>query len=184
MERPPHPALRATFSREGRRKKEEAILSSPSPLAGEGGSRHLRETDEGAAVKFARHLRKNMTEAEKALWSALRDRRFDNFKFRRQVPVGKYIADFLCFEHRLVIEVDGGQHSESVKDVARDAWLASQGFRTLRFWNVDVFQALDGTMLAILDALKQCPSSGASRHPGSSPGQALLPQAEKEGNES
>ena len=156
---------------EGRSLSPDSLPPSRGKVAGA-----QRMTDEGVAVKFARRLRKNMTDAERKLWSALRDRRFDNYKFRRQVPVGHYIVDFVDFEHRLIVEIDGGQHSGSVKDVTRDAWFISQGFRTMRFWNVDVFQALDGTMLAILDALKQGPSSGAARH--------LRPQGEKEGNES
>jgi len=138
------------------RGEKEGKLDSPSPLAGEGG-RALARPDEGDSLSFARRLRKNMTDAEWKLWEALKDRRFENYKFRRQVPIGKYIADFMCFEHRLIVEVDGGQHSESAKDDMRDAWFKSQGFRTLRFWNVDVFQALDGTLLAILDALREPP---------------------------
>ena len=114
-----------------------------------------------------------MTEPERKLWAALRDRRFEGFKFRRQIPIGRYIVDFICFDRRLIIEVDGGQHSESVRDGIRDAWLIAQGFRIMRFWNVDIHQALDGTLTAILEALKQDPSSGATRH--------LLPQGEKEG---
>ena len=113
-----------------------------------------------------------MTDTERILWSALRDRRFEGYKFRRQVPLGRYIVDFICFEHRLIIEVDGGQHSESDRDAIRDAWLASQDFRVLRFWNVDIHQALDGSLIAILEALQQDPSSGAPRH--------LLPQGEKQ----
>jgi very-short-patch-repair endonuclease len=98
-----------------------------------------------------------MTDAERRLWSALRAKRFEKFKFRRQVPVGRYIADFLCFEHRLVVEVDGSQHDESIRDAVRDLWLESQGFRILRLWNRDVLLNLDGALLSILDALKQPP---------------------------
>ena len=134
---------------------------------------------EGPSKAFVRHLRKTMTEPERKLWAALRDRRFEGYKFRRQVPIGRYIADFICFETRLIIEADGGQHSESARDHIRDAWLLSQGFKILRFWNSDIHQSLDAVMLTVLDSLQQDPSSGASRHPGSSPGQALLPQGEK-----
>jgi very-short-patch-repair endonuclease len=129
---------------------------------------------EGPPKAFVRHLRREMTVPERKLWAALRDRRFEGYKFRRQVPVGKYIADFVCFERRLILEVDGGQHSGSERDQVRDAWLTSQGFRVLRFWNVDIHQALDGSLLAIFDALKEGPSSGAARH--------LLPRGEKEGH--
>jgi len=146
---------------QGEKKGNAHLL--PSPLAGEGG-RATARPDEGDSLHFARKLRKNMTDAERKLWSALKDRRFESCKFRRQVPMGRYIADFVCFERRLIVEVDGGQHSESMKDADRDAWFSSQGFRTLRFWNVDVFQALDGTLLAILDTLRETPHpSGAAR---------------------
>ena len=137
-------------------KKEEKTRSnsSPSPLAGEG----ARRADEGAlnrTLKFAKKLRKDMTDVERKLWSALRDRRFEDFKFRRQVPIGKYIVDFLCLEKRLIVELDGSQHEGSEHDELRDAWLRSQDFRVLRFWNIDINQALDGTLLAILDSLNQ-----------------------------
>jgi very-short-patch-repair endonuclease len=137
---------------------EKEVLSFPSPLEGEGGSRRL--TDEGAAgrtLRFAKQLRKDMTDAEKKLWYALRDRRFESFKFRRQVPVGKYIADFICQDCKLIVEVDGSQHEGSEHDKERDAWLTSVGYRVLRFWNIDTFKALDGTLLAILDALNETP---------------------------
>jgi very-short-patch-repair endonuclease len=138
--------------------KKEDGDTFPSPLAGEGGSRRL--TDEGAAsptLKFAKKLRKKMTEAEGKLWSSLRDRRFEAFKFRRQFTIGKYIADFVCLEKRLIVEVDGSQHEDSEYDKVRDKWLKSQDFRVLRFRNHDIYVALDGTLLAILDALNQPP---------------------------
>jgi very-short-patch-repair endonuclease len=137
---------------------EKEEMAFPSPLAGEGGSRRL--TDEGAVgrtLTFAKQLRKQMTEGEGKLWSALRSRRFENFKFRRQVPIGKYIADFVCLERRLIVEVDGSQHEDSEHDRVRDAWLKSQDFRVLRFRNHDIYVALDGTLLAILDALNDTP---------------------------
>jgi very-short-patch-repair endonuclease len=97
-----------------------------------------------------------MTEAEWRLWQALRGKRFEGYKFRRQVPVGSYVADFQCFDRRLIVELDGSHHLGSARDARRDAWLAAQGFRVLRFPNIAVFEALDGTLLAILDALKEC----------------------------
>ena len=109
-----------------------------------------------------------MTDAERRLWSALRAKRFESFKFRRQVPVGKYVADFLCFEHRLIVEVDGSQHFDSVRDAIRDRWLDEQGFGILRLWNREVLLDLDGALLSILAALKQPPHpSGAARLPPS-----------------
>src|SRR5713101_7206306 len=97
----------------------------PSPLAGEGAERRSREAGEGeprTPRARARALRSRMTDAERKVWYALRDRRFAKVKFRRQVPIGPYIADFLCYEARLVIEVDGGQHVESASDARRDQW--------------------------------------------------------------
>ena len=101
----------------------------------------------------ARQLRKNMTEAERALWRLLRQRQINGLRFRRQVPIDHYIVDFACLEARLVIEVDGGQHFESQSDMKRDAYLRSQGFRVLRFWNNDVLSNPDGVHRTITDAL-------------------------------
>jgi very-short-patch-repair endonuclease len=83
-------------------------------------------------LEYARRLHKDMTDAERAPWRILRDRRLDGWRFRRQEPIDRYIVDFVCFEARLVIEVDGGQHHESESDQTRDAYLQSQGFRVLR----------------------------------------------------
>jgi very-short-patch-repair endonuclease len=96
---------------------------SPTP-------RHLRAN--------ARTMRRAPTDAERALWRLLRDRRFSGYKFRRQTPLGPFIVDFLCFEARLIVEADGGQHADNSYDRDRDAWLAAQGFRIRRFWNVDI----------------------------------------------
>jgi len=101
----------------------------------------------------ARALRTQMTDAERKLWLALRDRRFAGVKFRRQAAVGPFIADFICFDARLVIEVDGGQHAESVSDERRDAWFTRNGFRILRFWNNDVLLNTEGVLTTIVDAL-------------------------------
>lgn len=87
-----------------------------------------------------------MTDAERKLWLALRDRRFGGLKFRRQVPVGPWIVDFLCKEARLIVEVDGGQHAESAPDRRRDAWLAEEGYRVVRVWNNEVLGNLDGVL--------------------------------------
>jgi very-short-patch-repair endonuclease len=133
--------------------------ANPSPLAGEGAARRRRGADEGARplTKPARSLRSRMTDAERKLWFALKDRRFAAFKFRRQVPVGRYIADFLCFELRLVIEVDGGQHAESARDVQRDDWFAQNEFRVVRFWNNDVLQNLEGVLTSLTTELNTTP---------------------------
>jgi len=111
-----------------------------------------------------------MTEAEKRLWKQLRAHGFKNFSFRRQAPIGPYIVDFICLEARLVIELDGGQHSENVKDRRRDGWLRSQEFQILRFWNNDVLCNLAGVLEIISDALdrKSPPSPTLPRKGGGS----------------
>ena len=107
----------------------------------------------------SRALRNATTPAECKLWSILRMRQIDGLKFRRQEPIGPYIVDFVCYEARLIVEVDGGQHAGPTADhdQRRDAWLAGQGFRVLRFWNVDVFESLEGVHDRIVEALKRPP---------------------------
>jgi very-short-patch-repair endonuclease len=110
---------------------------------------------------FARKLRRCQTPAEHRLWHLLRDRRLGDAKFRRQMPVGPYIADFLCVAARLIVEVDGGQHAGSARDAVRDAWLEAQGWRVVRFWNGDVLANPVGVCDAILEALTlPSPASG------------------------
>ena len=105
--------------------------------------------------RHARALRANQTEAETRLWRLLRDRRLAGAKFRRQVPIGPYIADFACLAAKLIVEVDGGQHAENAAaDAARTAWLEEQGFRVLRFWNNDALANSDGVLEEILAALQ------------------------------
>src|SRR4051794_26651842 len=89
-------------------------------------------------VRIERRLRGQQTDAERKLWFALRDRRLSGFKFVRQEAIGPFIADFVCRERNLIIEVDGGQHSENAKDKGRDGYLREKGYRVLRFWNNDV----------------------------------------------
>jgi very-short-patch-repair endonuclease len=115
-----------------------------------------------------------MTDAERKLWFALRDRRFAGFKFRRQVPIGRYIADFICFDARVVIEVDGGQHAESTADRVRDQWFAANGFRVLRFWNNEVLGNLEGVLTVLLEALTARPA-GPPPHPAAPPSAAQPP---------
>lgn len=106
------------------------------------------------ANERARALRHQLTDAERKLWSILRQRQLDGLKFRRQVPIGPYIADFVCLERRLIIEVDGGQHAIATDDdAARTDWLRAQDFRVIRFWNNDVLGKLDGVRAAICDAI-------------------------------
>jgi very-short-patch-repair endonuclease len=103
-----------------------------------------------------RELRKNLTEAERLLWKNLRLRQIEGYKFRRQQPIGEYIVDFVCFEKRLIVEVDGGQHAEEIAyDSKRDEWLKSQGFSILRFWNHQVSKEIEAVKERILEELRR-----------------------------
>ena len=164
-------------------KHTSRTTSNPSPLAGEGGARRncggrvrgskpqaraagapphpaaLRPPSpargEGKLLKRARKMRREMTPAERKLWYALRDRRLTGIKFRRQVVIGNYIADFVCQQHKMIVEADGGQHNENTYDALRDRWLKSQGFTVLRFWNGDILDRLDGVLATILNELQR-----------------------------
>ncbi|OOG84698.1 hypothetical protein B0E41_10170 [Hydrogenophaga sp. A37] len=108
----------------------------------------------GAKVK-ARGLRGQMTEDETLLWQQLRGRRFQDFKFRRQRPLGPYILDFVCLEAGLVIEVDGGQHAEQqAHDLARTALIESQGLTVIRFWNHEVMNETPAVLETIWQTLQ------------------------------
>jgi very-short-patch-repair endonuclease len=97
-----------------------------------------------------------MTDAERKLWRLLRLRQVSGHKFRRQVPLGRYIADFVCHEARLVIEVDGGQHDSAAPlETERTAFLQHEGYRVLRFWNNEVLANLDGVYDVIVAALAE-----------------------------
>ncbi len=89
---------------------------------------------------------------ERRLWKLLRDRRLDGLKFRRQVVIGRYIVDFLCLRHRLIVEADGPQHEDRAGDAARDEWLTGQGFRVLRFPNSQIENRGHEVLGAILAA--------------------------------
>ncbi|GBD98564.1 hypothetical protein BMS3Abin07_00584 [bacterium BMS3Abin07] len=95
-------------------------------------------------VNTAKALRKMQTDAERLLWKHLRAKQVEGLKFRRQQPIGNYVVDFICLEKSLVIEVDGGQHAGNKKDEERDAWLKSEGFKVLRFWNNEVLNNMEG----------------------------------------
>ena len=117
---------------------------------------------------LARRLRRDQTSAETRLWSRLRSRAIDGHKFVRQQAIGHYVVDFVCRERRLVIEVDGGQHAESSRDLVRDRWLREHNYRILRFWNNDVMSNMDGVLETIAEALQ----SEAPPHPVSGSGGA------------
>ena len=104
----------------------------------------------------SRALRKNATDAERILWHHLRRRQLNGHRFRRQQPIGPYIVDFYCHDKQLIIEVDGGQHSEEqVYDAKRTQWLEQNGFQVLRFWNHEVMNRNDVVLEAIHEALEQ-----------------------------
>jgi len=101
----------------------------------------------------ARRMRREDTDAEARLWTALRAHRLGVWKWRRQVPKGPFIVDFLCDEAGLVVEVDGGQHADrAAYDARRTAYLATAGLRVLRFWNSEVLSNRDGVCITILQA--------------------------------
>jgi very-short-patch-repair endonuclease len=102
----------------------------------------------------ARQLRENATDAERRLWSALRDRRLRGYRFRRQHPIRNYVTDFACTRHQLIVEADGGQHADNEADRRRTAWLESEGWRVLRFWNNDILANTNGVIETILRELE------------------------------
>ena len=105
--------------------------------------------------KNARRLRQSSTDAERRMWSALRDRRLASYKFRRQHPIGPYVVDFACTYHSLAIELDGSPHAENAADARRTSWLESQGWKVIRFWNTDVLNNANGVVEAILKVLRE-----------------------------
>ena len=123
-------------------------ISTSLPLEGGGkrvGVKKLRDT--------ARALRKRPTDTEAYLWRHLKNRQMQDFKFRRQQPIGRYVVDFVSLEKRLVIEVDGGQHDSNPDDNIRDEWLRDEGYNVLRFWDNEVFSNLEGVLETIRDSL-------------------------------
>ncbi|WP_245611686.1 endonuclease domain-containing protein [Nevskia soli] len=120
-------------------------------------------------TKQAKRLRKAQTEAEQRLWYHLRAHRFLGLKFKRQKPLGPYVVDFICMEHRLVIEVDGSQHNDQKleSDRLRDCWLEAQGLMVLRFWNDEVLRNTD----SVLERIHQVVEAGRPSPP------TPLPQA-------
>ncbi len=116
-----------------------------------------------ATTAFTRRLRTQLTDAERALWPRLRVHALAGLKFRRQHPIGSYVADFACISQRLVIELDGGQHADSAHDAVRDAWLLAQGWRVLRFWNNEEMGNVEGVLMVILGALQPATAVSATR---------------------
>jgi len=100
-------------------------------------------------ITIARKLRIHSTDTEKYLWKYLRGRQLEEFKFRRQHTIGKYIVDFINLERKIIIEVDGGQHLENKKDKLRDKWLEEKGYEVLRFWDNEVLTNIEGVLESI-----------------------------------
>jgi very-short-patch-repair endonuclease len=128
------------------------LFESLSPIGGEG---RVRGQVHERPRKYARDLRQSQTDAERKLWWRLRDRRLTEFKFRRQHPIGPFIADFCCTEAKLVVELDGGQHTlQRRSDTVRTDFLEAQGYRVLRFWNNEILTNTDGVLQRIALALR------------------------------
>ncbi|SEI64238.1 Very-short-patch-repair endonuclease [Sphingobium sp. AP50] len=126
--------------------------------------RHYEGLPSGALDKV-KTLRRNATDAEKHLWRGLREK-LPGTKWRRQVPHGAYVADFLCFSARLIVEVDGATHAESIEqDAARTRYFEAQGYHVLRFWNHDVMDNLDGVLTHISLSRRER-EGGAKRREG------------------
>jgi very-short-patch-repair endonuclease len=104
---------------------------------------------------IARKFRKSQTPAEQKLWDLLRSKQLAGYKFRRQFPIGTYIADFTCFRHHLIVELDGGQHANSAADITRTSELEQQGWHIVRFRNNEVMENSEGVLSAILSELER-----------------------------
>jgi very-short-patch-repair endonuclease len=112
-------------------------------------------------TSLAKDLRKRSTDVGHLLWSRLRAGRLEGMKFRRQDPIGQYIADFICLEKKLIIEVDGSQHAlpdEILKDRQRDAWLKKEGYAVVRFWDNEVLTNTNGVIETIRTRLYETPA--------------------------
>jgi very-short-patch-repair endonuclease len=121
---------------------------------------------DGAQAR-ARTLRQNVTEAERRVWRILRSEQIKGYKFRRQVPIGRYIADFVCHEARFIVELDGGQHDRSApREAERNAFLQNEGYCVVRFWNNEVLANLDGVYETIADELGRITPTQTLPHQG------------------
>ena len=127
-----------------------------------------------STIRRARRLRKTPTRAEDFFWSLVRDQALDGLRFRRQVPIGAYVVDFACLSARLIIEADGGVHAlRTFDDGKRDAWLASQGFRVLRFANSEILGKPNDVLAAIGHAAGKPPSERLRRPPSPEMGEGI-----------
>ena len=126
-------------------------------------SNHYRPPMSTLMLERGRFLRERSTDAEQALWRVLRGKQLDGLKFRRQHPIPPYTVDFLCVSARLVVELDGSQHSVA-KDSVRTAFLESKGFKVTRFWDNEVLTQIEAVAEAILKS-----AAHAAPHPNPSP---------------
>ena len=156
------------------------ITGHPSPSEERDSSRLQREQGEGPFrrntpvkdLRRARQARSQMTEAESRPWNALRDRRLNGWKFKRQTPIGKHRPDFTCVEAMLIVEVDGSQHvDDAVKDARRTVVLEREGYRVLRIWNNDAMARLDAVLEAILALTGPHPARASRESPLSPEGE-------------
>ena len=148
-------------------RSDQKRFRTPSPLAGypgEARSTPLEGRGEGERhlTHVAKRLRHEMTDAERVLWREVRAHRFAGLKFKRQEPLGLYVVDLVCYEAKLIIELDGGHHADQQEaDAERTRWLESRGFRVIRFWNNDVLTNIAGVMQELegeLNPLRPSPS--------------------------
>ena len=122
----------------------DTVYPAPASSAQRGGVRSI--------VANARKLRRSSTDVEKKLWHRIRDKQIEDFRFRRQRPIGKFIVDFICLDARLIVELDGGQHAENtLGDSKRTEFLESLGYKVVRFWNNEVIENMEG----VLDRLRE-----------------------------
>ncbi len=113
-------------------------------------------------TRYARTMRKNATPWERKLWAQLKGGKLDGYKFRRQQPIGSYIADFYNAEKNIILELDGSQHVNNNADKARDEALQNLGYRVIRIWNNDIDQNLEAVLIHIVDVLKHTPHRNAA----------------------
>jgi len=151
--------------------RRENLGENSSPLAGEEGARPRqrvgRRGGQRSLLDLAKGNRKNLTDAERKLWSILRSHRLQGWKFKRQEQLGDFIVDFVCFRARLIVEADGSQHADNADDLVRTTWLEGKGFRVIRFWNNDILLNPDGVATAILAALPPLLPTASRRAPSS-----------------
>jgi very-short-patch-repair endonuclease len=136
--------------------------ASPSPALRE----RVRERERSSPVLHrkstvrARTLRRDQTKAELVFWSRIKAKQFHGLKFKRQFPIGKYIVDFICLEKKIIVEIDGGQHCESLKDEERTRYLNNMGYEVIRFWNNDILSNIEGVLLSLSLTLSRAAGEG------------------------